>query len=73
MQKQNLENKMDPKLPSIELQLKDLKKKISKESLGGKNRTGYWCNLCDISFSTSKLLIDHMGKNIHVKEYKQKL
>ena len=36
MQKQNLENKMDPKLPSIELQLKDLKKKISKESLGGK-------------------------------------
>ena len=60
MQKQNLENKMDPKLPSIELQL-------------GKNRTGYWCNLCDISFSTSKLLIDHMGKNIHLKDNKQKL
>ena len=59
-----------PKKPS---EKENINPKKFKETLdGGKNRTGYWCNLCDISFSTSKLLIDHMGKNIHVKTINKK-
>ena len=37
------------------------------KALEWEQRTGYWCQRCNIKFNTSDLLVDHMSKNVHTK------
>ena len=45
-------------------------KKLEKEKIKELASIEYKCNLCNISFSSSKFLVYHMGTNVHVNDDK---
>jgi len=43
----------------------DLETLAKYRALEWEQKTGYWCQRCNLRFPTSDLLVDHMAKNVH--------